>query len=63
LDPTLVGQQQILHFILIMRPPPRKSLVKGERFIRSEGRPEYSQTLRDHFYTSIRKLRLWVLNT
>ena len=28
------------HFILIMCPPPRKSLVKGERFIRSEGRPE-----------------------
>ena len=23
-----------------MCPPPRKSLVKGERFIRSEGRPE-----------------------
>ena len=28
------------HLILIMCPPPRKSLVKGERFIRSEGRPE-----------------------
>ena len=28
------------HSILIMCPPPRKSLVKGERFIRSEGRPE-----------------------
>ena len=25
---------------LIVCPPPRKSLVKGERFIRSEGRPE-----------------------
>ena len=25
---------------LIKCPPPRKSLVKGERFIRSEGRPE-----------------------
>ena len=25
---------------LIIYPPPRKSLVKGERFIRSEGRPE-----------------------
>ncbi len=22
-------------------PPPRKSLVKGERFVRSEGRPEH----------------------
>lgn len=26
-----------------MCPPPRKSLVKGERFIRSEGRPELPQ--------------------
>ena len=25
---------------LMKCPPPRKSLVKGERFIRSEGRPE-----------------------
>ena len=25
---------------LIICPPPRKSLVKGERFIRSEGKPE-----------------------
>ena len=27
---------------LIVCPPPRKSLVKGERFIRSEGRPEWN---------------------
>ncbi|CAH1406287.1 unnamed protein product [Nezara viridula] len=28
------------YFRLIKSPPPRKSLVKGERFIRFEGRPE-----------------------
>ena len=28
-----------------MCPPPRKSLVKGERFIRSEGRPEWDNQL------------------
>jgi len=33
------GIQQI-QCTLIVCPPPRKSLVKGERFIRSEGRPE-----------------------
>ena len=34
------GQTKNNYSILIMCPPPRKSLVKGERFIRSEGRPE-----------------------
>ena len=33
------GIQQI-QYTLIMCPPPQKSLVKGERFIRSEGGPE-----------------------
>jgi len=34
------GHTKNYNLILIMCPPPRKSLVKGERFIRSEGRPE-----------------------
>jgi len=38
--PQLRGKQKNNQLILIMCPPPRKSLVKGERFIRSEGRPE-----------------------
>ena len=38
-SPREEGVQQI-QCILIICPPPRKSLVKGERFIRSEGRPE-----------------------
>ena len=37
--PLKRGRQQI-QSNLIVCPPPRKSLVKGERFIRSEGRPE-----------------------
>ena len=42
--PSKRGQQQI-QCRLIMCPPPRKSLVKGERFIRSEGRPEWVEFL------------------
>ena len=38
-SPREEGVQQI-QCMLIICPPPRKSLVKGERFIRSEGRPE-----------------------
>ena len=41
--PRGAGQQ--IQSRLIECPPPRKSLVKGERFIRSEGRPEWN----DHF--------------
>ena len=33
-------------------PPPRKSLVKGERFIRSEGRPELSLVVYSLSYLS-----------
>ena len=38
--PKGAGQQ--IQSRLIECPPPRKSLVKGERFIRSEGRPEWN---------------------
>ena len=41
---------------LIKCPPPRKSLVKGERFIRFEGRPEHTQisgTNPDNLHTKI----------
>ena len=36
------GARQQIQSRLIECPPPRKSLVKGERFIRSEGRPEWN---------------------
>ena len=38
------GARQQIQSRLIECPPPRKSLVKGERFIRSEGRPEWNGT-------------------
>ena len=39
--PRGAGQQ--IQSRLVEYPPPRKSLVKGERFIRSEGRPEWNE--------------------
>ena len=39
------GARQQIQSRLIECPPPRKSLVKGERFIRSEGRPEWNVSL------------------
>ena len=47
-SPHEEGVQQI-QCMLIICPPPRKSLVKGERFIRSEGRPELFR----HFQCSL----------
>ena len=40
--PSNKRARQQIQSILIVCPPPRKSLVKGERFIRSEGRPEWN---------------------
>ena len=39
------GARQQIQSRLIECPPPRKSLVKGERFIRSEGRPEWNDSI------------------
>ena len=39
--PSNKRARQQIQSRLIVCPPPRKSLVKGERFIRSEGRPEW----------------------
>ena len=49
--PRGAGQQ--IQSRLIECPPPRKSLVKGERFIRSEGRPEWN---------AIRKEGWWLIS-
>ena len=40
--PLRKGARKQIQSRLIVCPPPRKSLVKGERFIRSEGRPEWN---------------------
>ena len=39
------GARQQIQSRLVKCPPPRKSLVKGERFIRSEGRPEWNELI------------------
>ena len=46
--PRGAGQQ--IQSRLIECPPPRKSLVKGERFIRSEGRPEWNELEREGWW-------------
>ena len=67
--PKGAGQQNQSR--LIKCPPPRKSLVKGERFIRSEGRPEWNALVNEDSGLYVmegcatlvgRHKRMWLLN-